>query len=354
MEKVYCRYCGNKIDSDSEFCTHCGKSQELPKQNRIDPKSSAHAFYTKVCNASHNVKTSLSRLFSFRPSKEKLQKIIRTFKKTLKVTLIISIIGAIAGASYWGYDYYTNTYIPKKLLDEACADITNKFNSKNDSVKRECAFSILKRSYSWGYDNVSDYGISESLADYRELAFKYIETEAYAGDANCQYKLGLLYYYGEDEYFTTEDDVKAAYWWNEAAQQNYTKAYNNIGLAFINGLGVNIDQRKGIEYLKKGADAGDDRAQRNYGNLFKDGVKVKSGSHKETRTSVGYRSNWEGEKIREYYDSEKMEFITVYRVDVDDYEWLVPQDLEQAKNWWKKAASQGNEGAKKALQQIYK
>lgn len=26
-EKIYCKYCGNKIDNDSKFCKNCGKEQ---------------------------------------------------------------------------------------------------------------------------------------------------------------------------------------------------------------------------------------------------------------------------------------------------------------------------------------
>ena len=43
----------------------------------------------------------------------------------------------------------------------------------------------------------------------------------------------------------------------------------------------------------------------------------------------------------------------VYMVDVDDYEVLIPQDIEQAKYWWQKAAAQGNEYAKELLQKVY-
>lgn len=43
----------------------------------------------------------------------------------------------------------------------------------------------------------------------------------------------------------------------------------------------------------------------------------------------------------------------VYLEEVDDYETLVPKDIEQAKYWWKKAAAQGNEVAKERLQKIY-
>ena len=48
-----------------------------------------------------------------------------------------------------------------------------------------------------------------------------------------------------------------------------------------------------------------------------------------------------------------MEFITVYKEDVDDYETLIPQDIETAKYWWQKAAEQGNEYAKELLQKVY-
>lgn len=257
--------------------------------------------------------------------------------------LIMIVIGCI-----WGYDYYNNVYLPEKLLNEAVADIESKFNSKDDSIKCEYAYNILLTDYDWKYENVSNDELYLGIAYLSDDAFKYIESKAYEGNAKCQYRLGQLYSHKNN---TIENNLeKAVYWWNEAAQQDYIQAFNNLGVAYKDGIGVNQDLRKAVEYLKRGAEAGEDWAQRNYGDLFVQGVSVKVGSHKETKKTTGYCN---GEKISEYYDYKTMDFIRVYRVEVDDYEEIIPKDITQAQKWWKKAAAQGNEVAKERLQKIY-
>ena len=39
------------------------------------------------------------------------------------------------------------------------------------------------------------------------------------------------------------------------------------------------------------------------------------------------------------------ELINITKEDVDDYECIIPKDIEQAKFWWQKAAAQGNQYA---------
>lgn len=273
-------------------------------------------------------------------------------KRIWKILLSIAILAIIVFGGIEGYDYYKYTYVPEKLLNEAIRDIEHNFLMEADTIKHDYAYAILRKDYKWGYDDVADYDISNRLTKYHSEAFKYIESKAYEGNARSQYLLGQIYRWAGDCYhYATQDFAKAAYWWNEAALQNYTPAYNNLGIAYKQGEGVAIDLRKAVHYLKTGAEAGEDWAQRNYGDLFVDGVKIKVGSHKETRkTSNGYYGS---QKVKTYYDYATMDFITVYKVDVDDYETLVPKDIEQAKYWWKKSAAQGNEVAKERLQKIY-
>lgn len=259
------------------------------------------------------------------------------------------IMGVVAACGYYIYDY-----IPEKKLDSAIEDITAKINSTNDSIKTEYSRNVLDRDYEWGYDDVDDYRIYIRLEDYRESSFKFIESKAYTGDAECQYLLGQMYYWGEKSFFYVQADYgKAAYWWNEAASQNYIKAYNNIGMAYLQGWGVNKDIEKAVEFLKKGAEAGEAYAQRNYGDLFLEGVKIMTGSHKEVRSTKNHYFGSSDDVISEQYDYQTNSTVTRYYEEVDDYKILVPKDIEQAKNWWKKSAVQGNEEAKERLQKIY-
>ena len=276
----------------------------------------------------------------------------RLLKKIWKYILGLVIIGALIGGGLAAYDYYTYTYIPQKKLDAAIEEILVAINSPNDSIKTVYAFYVLDKKHKWGFDDVSDYDISSRLYDYRKSSFQIIESKAYAGEACWQYRLGNIYYWSDTHYhYVQEDLTKAAYWWNEAASQNYTSAYNNLGLAYKDGYGVEIDLRKAVHYLKLGAEAGEDFAQRNYGDLFVDGVSIKVGSHKEVRSTKDYYYGSNNNIVSKRYEGGHC--ITRYYVEVDDYENLVPKDIEQAKYWWKKAAAQGNEVAKERLQKIY-
>lgn len=258
-----------------------------------------------------------------------------------------------------GYEYYTQTYIPEKLLNNAIKEITKKINSDNDSIKSSYALYVLKKNYEWKYDNVDNNQISERLSEYRESAFKHIDSLAYSGNAKFQFVLGCIYNWGGDEYHYYEkpDLSKAAYWWNEAIKQNYGSAYNNLGFAYLQGEGVNKDVRKGVELIKKGAELGEDWAQRNYGDFFQEGIMVEIGTHKETIKSnhqlYGSNERRNPKKIREYVDYNTFDRVYVYQVDIPDYEPLIPKDIEQAKYWWKKSAAQGNEVAKERLQKLY-
>jgi len=54
------------------------------------------------------------------------------------------------------------------------------------------------------------------------------------------------------------------------------------------------------------------------------------------------------------YDIEpKFESISDTDIDYEYDKIIIPQDIEQAKYWWQKAAAQGNQYAKDLLQQVY-
>lgn len=296
-------------------------------------------------------KTGLSTIFSF--IWNCIKAIGRFIKRIWKILVGLAALAIIIVAAAWGYDYYTNEYIPQKKLDTAIEEITSNINSKNDSIKSQYALFVLDKKHQWGYEDVSDVDISSRLAEFREKSFKLIESKAYSGDAKWQFTLGQIYRWGNKQYYLVQQDfTKAAYWWNEAASNNYIEAYNNIGIAYKLGKGVKVDLRKAVEYLKKGAEAGEDYAQRNYGDLFMEGIRIKTGSHKVIRSTKEYCAD-DDNVISTTYDSKSMKFVTRYYEEVNDYEILIPKDIEQAKYWWKKSAAQGNEVAKERLQKIY-
>ena len=347
----YCRYCGKQIDADSTFCTHCGKSVD----SRELSESLNLSFWTRIGEIVllplRFLKNCLVRIFSYKPSSESVRKFKKIFFKVLKAIVILVLIGCTIWGAVAGYTYYTEEYIPEKRLNEAVADIVQKYHNSNDSVKYLLAKDIITIGKDWEYDKVDNDEISEKLSYLRKEAFAFIEKKAYSGDPRYQYELGQIYRWAGTKYSYVEEDLtKAAYWWNEAANQGYVRAYNNLGIAYKLGQGVNVDLRLAVEYLRKGAEAGEDWAQRNYGDLFLEGIKVKCGSHKEEYTTMEYQ--YANNYKRSYYTSDYRTVYVKERI-VDDYEELIPKDIEQAKSWWKKSAAQGNEVAKERLQKVY-
>lgn len=358
-EKLYCQYCGKSIDAKSLYCQYCGK--KVAQSNTS--KFSTYHLLSRIYN---NILAGLMVIFVF--IKRGFLFVGRIIKKTLLyvysllnyyfkfivriwryLVVGLSLIIAIF-ICYLGYDYYTNEYIPKKKINNAIVDITHKFYTSKDSIKCDYAMKILSMETEWGYEGVNDWYIYNRSEDLRSEALNFIKSQAENGCARCQYGLGQLYFFHK-AYGFEKDETKAAYWWNEAAQNGYTKAYNNIGMAYKDGIGVKQDLRKAVEWLKKGAETGYDYAQKNYGDMFRNGVKIKIGTHKETRSTTNYI--YGDNVIRVVWDGRIDSHRYYYLEEVDDSLTLVPKDIEKAKYWWKKAAEQGHSGAKENLEKIY-
>lgn len=315
------------------------------------------------------IKSCIVKVFSF--LLRCIKALGRFNKRIWKIIVGIGVILIIIAI----YDYYKNTYIPHKLLQKAIYEIESNLHSENDSIKITYSYYILEKRHDWEFEDVINGEINHELSNCKSQAFHNIEDAAYAGNPRAQYILGQLYRWGYSNLDLDEtkyakfsnffkgfnklygiaklDEAKAAYWWNEAASQGYKSAYNNLGIAYEEGKGVKQDLRLAVEWIKKGAEAGENNAQWNYGRYFRDGVKIKIGSHKEQRKT---KDNYYGSNdniIREYYDHTTYDKVTEYWEIVDDYETLIPIDINQAKYWWKNAAVQGNKEAKEALQQIY-
>lgn len=298
------------------------------------------------------------------PSPKPLSKRQALMKKILRYAIIgICAAGIITGIVF-GIIYIVDDYIPNRKLDKAVNEIIYNFEYGDKDTKRKYAAWILSTDHEWDFKDVADYRISNKIrwheGNYHKKAFDYVESMAYKGDKKCQCLLGHFYLFGEERgedaynspssYYTKQDLVKSAYWYNEAAKQDNPTACNNLGTAYKEGRGVNTDMRQAVKWLRKAAELESDYGQRNYGDLFMEGVKIKVGSHKEEYTTTEYQ--YYGKCKRTYYDK-RGEKHYVYEEEVDDYEVLVPKDIEQAKYWWRKAAEQGDEAAKDRLQKIY-
>jgi TPR repeat protein len=114
----------------------------------------------------------------------------------------------------------------------------------------------------------------------------------------AQFNLGTMYERGLG---VKQDYVEALRWYREAAKQNQAGAQNNIGDFYETGRGgVTQDFVQAAEWYLKAAEKGVSAAQNSLGQFYRDGQGV-------------------------------------------------PKNLREAENWFRLAADQGHESAKKNL-----
>ena len=89
--------------------------------------------------------------------------------------------------------------------------------------------------------------------------------KAYEGDAEAQYRLGLMFARGEG---AVVNRVEAVYWFTRAVEQGHAEAQYELGDAFFHGAGVAPDKDKAIEWWRQAAENGSHRAQYRIGRAY--------------------------------------------------------------------------------------
>jgi serine/threonine protein kinase len=102
-------------------------------------------------------------------------------------------------------------------------------------------------------------------------AFKTCRRSAESGDAEAQFRLGVLYAYGRG---TGRDETQAAEWLRKAAAQNHLTAQTRLGLMLARGAGVRKDEAEAADWLRKAADRNEPVAQFNLGLMHAHGLGV--------------------------------------------------------------------------------
>ncbi len=364
-KQVYCRYCGRLIDEDAPFCTYCGKPQGDVRQGIIGIKRMAIQYMEFLASVILSILSLLclpfKKLVNIRFSNVQKNKFRRVKKVVLRYFIIITAICTVVGGGIVGYSYYYDEYLPKKYEKEAYNDIINRFNTSNDSTKLDLAMKICKPSYPWEkeYPKIEEGRMpvllrfeDQSIKDgYCGRASDFIIAKAKGNNAKAQYFLGMILLGGENSIWLS-DTTRAVYWFNESAKNGYPKAFGEIGTAYEQGIGVSCDTIKAVELFKKGANLNDPKSQYKLGCMYRDGISIEKGWHWETKSTTEYMSDKDN-VIREYWDSKRCTWVNVYREKITDYETLVPQDIDQAKYWWRKAATQCYVDASYCLQQVY-
>lgn len=91
------------------------------------------------------------------------------------------------------------------------------------------------------------------------------------GNANAQYRLGIMFAHGEG---IPKDEKKATEWLLKAANQRHAAAQNSLGFMYANGRGVPKNQKRAAEWYRQAAVQGNADAQYNLGTMYLDGQGV--------------------------------------------------------------------------------
>ena len=98
-----------------------------------------------------------------------------------------------------------------------------------------------------------------------------LRVQAYIGDSNAQYRLGLSYSVGDG---VPKDAAQAAEWFRKSAEQGNSTAQFNLALMYDTGEGVPKDVAQAAEWYRKAAEQGNSTAQFNLGLMYYKGEGV--------------------------------------------------------------------------------
>ena len=129
--------------------------------------------------------------------------------------------------------------------------------------KLECFLKIGDMFETGGPGVAKDYNMAARM-------YKYAADD---GDAQAQYKLGVMYDNGRGV-ANDDADAQAVKYFEKAAEQEHAGAQFNLGAKFEHGKGVEMDIAKAIEYYKKAAEQGNAKANFNLGWLHETGFGV--------------------------------------------------------------------------------
>ena len=100
-------------------------------------------------------------------------------------------------------------------------------------------------------------------ANFQETLIK-----AERGNADAQYKLGVMYDQGQG---VPKDYKEAVKWYRLSAEQGHAKAQINLGVMYVDGYGIPQDNQKAVKWFRLSADQGYAKAQYNLGVMYVNG-----------------------------------------------------------------------------------
>jgi len=119
------------------------------------------------------------------------------------------------------------------------------------------------------------------VAKNEEKGLELLTKSAKLGHPEAQHRLG--YYYNVGTPFLEKDVEQAYHWFSQSAKQGFLDSMLNVGLALINGHGVEQNMPEGFKWWKKAANRGNPVAIGNVGRCYEVGLGVERDLEEATK-----------------------------------------------------------------------
>ncbi len=116
-------------------------------------------------------------------------------------------------------------------------------------------------SYEAGLDAFNEGDYTTALNTFRPLAEQ--------GEAQAQFKLGVMYHQGQG---VPQDYAEAMKWYRLAAEQGFALAQSNLGGMYISSHGVGQDYQEAAQWFQRAANLFNSKAQFNIGCMYSEGL----------------------------------------------------------------------------------
>ena len=188
---------------------------------------------------------------------------------------------------------------------------------------------------------LSGDGVRRDTAEATRLFRKAAEQ----GHAKAQFELAVRLFKGDD---VPQDKAQAAEWHRKAAGQGLAKAQFNLGVMLFEGDGVARDPHEAVSWMKKAADQGDGDAR---AALQREDIRKVYGELLKAEEAEHYRAELEELMVRAQRGSISAQY-QLGRAYAEGSFGLT-SDMEQAVEWYRKAAKWGHEYALERLIRLY-
>jgi TPR repeat protein/serine/threonine protein kinase len=157
------------------------------------------------------------------------------------------------------------------------------------------------------------------------------------GNAYAQNELGRLYQQGLG---VDKDEVKAVEWFRKAADQGLAMAEANLGLMYHSGSGVQKDDAQAVQWYRKGAEQGSSPAETRLAFMYENG----SGVDRD----YAQAAQWYRKAAEQGNPRAQTNLGLLYQSGMG-----VDRDYAQALQWYQKAADQNFARAQQRLGAMY-